>query len=187
MIRGRKFPALPCVLARNVLEYPFRIREMSRDGGGTFLSSSFLILNFLPVDFQVPDPCFLLPFPFPQSHSCLPFLLPSAPLPPSPSVFSFTPFLSSQVLYLVCVWPDQGKKQVELVGRRKKSRGTLQPSFGFVHQRWILQMKQGALTVPHLPEKGRVLFVLKYWGVLTSLYSILGHNVFWNGGVKAYR
>lgn len=36
----------------------------------------------------------------------------------------------------------------------------------------------GTLTVPHLSEKGQVLFVLKYWGGLTSLYSILRHNVF---------
>lgn len=64
MIRGRKFPMLPCVLVRNALECTFRIREMSRDGGGRFPCSSFLILNFLLVYFQVPDLSFLLPFPF---------------------------------------------------------------------------------------------------------------------------
>lgn len=134
MIRGGKFPLLPCVLVHNARGCACRIRETSRDGGGQFPSSSFLILNFLPVYFQVPVP---LSFRFlsSQSHCCLRFLLPSAPQTPSLSVFSSTPFLSSKALYLVSL-TRSGKEPMELIGRRKKSRGTLQPSFAsFCHQR----------------------------------------------------
>ena len=153
-------------------------------------SSSWIFCQFISKFLIHPSFfCFLLS----QSHCCLRFLLLPAPQPPSPSVFTSTPFLSSKVLYLVSL-TRSGKEPVELIGRRKKSRGMLQPSFtSFYHQHWTLQMKQGALTVTHHRRAGRsgtrqghVLFVLKYWGFLTSLYAILKYNVFWNGGDKAY-
>lgn len=88
--RGRKF----CVLVHNAPECSLRRQDMSRNKGERFLSSFFLILNFLQIYFQVPDPSFPLLFPFVTVTllSVLPLM--SAPQPPFPSIFSSTPFHS---------------------------------------------------------------------------------------------
>lgn len=147
--RGRKF----CVLVHNAPECSLRRQDMSRNKGERFLSSFFLILNFLQIYFQVPDPSFLLS----QSLCCLCFLLRLLHKLPSHPFFSPHLFILQSVVH---IFTSQTRKRTSGTGYRyeKEIQDHSVAKFHFFLPRLLnLQMKHGALTIPHHYQGGLLL------------------------------